>query len=167
VRKQRKIQFIYPKFRRFYQVLAEWSPLFRTTDYEADAHTRTPPYLAFPLLAPLTPRDIEIDFLDALDLSRLDADLYCLHVKTEMAPRAFQLADEVVGPELSGVDIVPIKTVTGECFSASGPLQCIAAVEYLAHLAPDGRGTTPPAALVSSMGYDGTYAAMVFSGSYV
>lgn len=97
MRKLRKIQFIYPKFRRFYQVLAEWSPLFRTTDYEADARTRTPPCLAFPILAALTPSDVEIAFLDdridQLDMARLDADLYCLHVKTEMAPRAYQLAD--------------------------------------------------------------------------
>ena len=97
MRKLRKIQFIYPKFRRFYQVLTEWSPLFRTTDYEADARTRTPPCLAFPILAALTPSDVEIAFLDdridQLDMARLDADLYCLHVKTEMAPRAYQLAD--------------------------------------------------------------------------
>jgi 3-oxoacyl-(acyl-carrier-protein) synthase len=76
-----------------------------------------------------------------------------------------QLLRDVFGPQLSGVDIVPIKTVTGECFSASGPLQCIAAVEYLAHVAPGLSRDDPPAALVSSMGYDGTYAAMVFSGS--
>lgn len=87
MRKLRKLQFIYPKFRRFYQVLADWSPLFRTTDYEADARTRTPPCLGFPLLAALTPSDVEIGFLDdridQLDMSRLDADLYCLHVNTE------------------------------------------------------------------------------------
>ena len=75
MRKLRKIQFIYPKFRRFYQVLAEWSPLFRTTDYEADARTRTPPCLAFPILAALTPSDVEIAFLDdridQLDMANL------------------------------------------------------------------------------------------------
>ena len=34
----------------------------------------------------MTPKDVEIDFIDdridELDMSRLDADLYCIHVKT-------------------------------------------------------------------------------------
>lgn len=97
--KLRKIQFIYPKFRRFYQVLGEWSPLFAKRDYDAHSYSRTPPCLAFPILAAMTPKEIEIAFLDdrieEMDLSDLDADLYCLHVKTEMAPRAYELADQL------------------------------------------------------------------------
>lgn len=170
MRKLRKIQFIYPKVRRFYRVLAEWSPLFRTTDYEADAHTRTPPCLAFPLLAALTPRDIEIDFLDdridALELSRLDADLYCLHVKTEMAPRAYQLADEVFGP-LSGVDIVPIQRSQA---NASAPrAHSSASRQWNTWLIwhPDGRGTTRPPHWSAAWATTVLTQQRVFSGSYV
>src|SRR5947207_7910317 len=72
---------------------------FSTRDYNACSDTRTPPCLAFPILAALTPSDIEIAFIDdrleELDMSDLDAELYCLHVKTEMAPRAYELADRL------------------------------------------------------------------------
>ena len=97
--KLQKIQFVYPKFRRFYQVLGEWSTRFATKDYDAHAHSRTPPCLAFPILAAMTPKEIEIAVLDdrveKLAMNHLDADLYCLHVKTEMAPRAYELADQL------------------------------------------------------------------------
>ena len=73
-----------------------------------------------------------------------------------------QLLRDVFGTRLSAVDIIPIKAVTGECFSASGPLQCIAAVEYLANVAPARSPDETPAALVSGMGYDGQFAATVF-----
>ena len=97
--KLERILFIYPRFRRFYQVLAEWYPSFGKRDYDAYAASRTPPCLAFPILAALTPDHIQIDFLDdridELDMDNLDADLYCLHIKTEMAPRAYELADQL------------------------------------------------------------------------
>jgi 3-oxoacyl-[acyl-carrier-protein] synthase II len=76
-----------------------------------------------------------------------------------------QFLRDVFGSRFSAVDIVPIKPVTGECFSASGPLQCIAAVEYLANVAHTTTRDHTPAALVSGMGYDGTFAATVFSRS--
>jgi 3-oxoacyl-(acyl-carrier-protein) synthase len=76
-----------------------------------------------------------------------------------------ELLRDVFDTRLSAVDIVPIKPITGECFSASGPLQCIAAVEYLAHMASGRSPNDTRAALVSGMGYDGTFAATVFSGS--
>jgi hypothetical protein len=97
--KLKKIQFIYPKFRRFYRVLAEWSPRFGGRDYDAYAESRTPPCLAFPILAAMTPAHIELVFnddrIEELDFSNLDADLYCLHVKTEMALRAYELSDRL------------------------------------------------------------------------
>src|SRR5207245_5615969 len=99
LRKLRKIEFVYPKFRRFYQVLAEWSPKFAAKDYDAHAYSRTPPCLAFPILAAMTPQEIEIGFvddrIDEIKMNDLDADLYCLHVKTEMALRAYELADQL------------------------------------------------------------------------
>jgi 3-oxoacyl-[acyl-carrier-protein] synthase II len=76
-----------------------------------------------------------------------------------------QLLRDVLGSRLSAVDIVPVKRVIGECFGAFGPLQCIAAVEYLANVAPERSADGPCAALVSSVGYDGTFAATVFSRS--
>lgn len=75
------------------------------------------------------------------------------------------LLREVFGARLSAVDIVPTKPITGECFSASGPLQCIAAVEYLVRAAHATSRYKTPAALVCSTGYDGTFAATVFSRS--
>ena len=97
--KLKKIQFIYPRFRRFYKVLAKWSPIFGNRDYEAYSDSRTPPCLAFPILAAMTPKGIELGFLDdrleELDVSCLDADLYAIHVKTEMAPRAYEIADKL------------------------------------------------------------------------
>src|SRR5437879_8840890 len=47
----------------------------------------------------MTPQEIEIDFLDdridEMEMNDLEADLYCLHVKTEMAFRAYELADQL------------------------------------------------------------------------
>src|SRR5438445_11315507 len=95
-RKLRKIEFVYPKFRRFYQVLAEWSPKFAAKDYDAHAYSRTPPCLAFPIFAAMTPHAIEIgsvaDRIEDIKMNDLDADLYCLHVKREMAARTYELA---------------------------------------------------------------------------
>jgi radical SAM superfamily enzyme YgiQ (UPF0313 family) len=93
------IVFIYPRFKRFYQTLSEWSPRFAGTDYEKSAETRTPPCLAFPLLAAMTPPHIEIRFHDdrvsSLDELPMDSDLYAIHIKTEMATRAYELADHL------------------------------------------------------------------------
>jgi 3-oxoacyl-[acyl-carrier-protein] synthase II len=74
-----------------------------------------------------------------------------------------QLLSDVFDSHLAAVEIIRVKAVTGECFGASGPLQCIAAVEYLASGTPERSGDDAPGALVSALGYDGTFAAMVFS----
>jgi hypothetical protein len=74
-----------------------------------------------------------------------------------------QLLDDVFDSQLSAVEIIPIKAVTGECFGASGPLQCIAAVEYLAGAVPARSPDNKPGALISVLGYDGTFGATVFS----
>lgn len=88
------------------------------------------------------------------------------------------LLRELFGKQLPSILVCPIKTVTGECFAASGPLQCLAAV-YAVALAPDGPGgatgllnngtdlwlaeqiSRQSTALVYSAGYDGTFAALV------
>ena len=76
-----------------------------------------------------------------------------------------QLLRELFGARLSALDILPIKTVTGECFAASGPLQCVAAVEYLAHTTSPQLLSDRTGVLISALGYDGTYAATVFTRS--
>src|SRR2546425_420446 len=89
-----------------------------------------------------------------------------------------ELLQEVFGERLESVLIVPVKHITGECFAASGPLQCLAAVCAVA-FAPEGpllgvqlarKGAKPQwaeqigsvsTALVYSAGYDGTFSALV------
>ena len=75
-----------------------------------------------------------------------------------------QVLREVLCDRLRTIDIVPIKAVTGECFGAAGPLQCVAAVHYLACAAHTPEVSDTAAALVCSSGYDGTFAATVFRG---
>ncbi len=92
----------------------------------------------------------------------------------------FELAllEKIFGEGLGSKVVCPIKRVTGECFAASGALQCLAAV-YAVSRAPEesraparsprngselklaeelGRCST---ALVYSAGYDGTFSALV------
>jgi hypothetical protein len=136
VRKLRKLHFIYPKFRRFYQVPAEWSPLFRAA-VAASGLDLTEIVAVFP------------------------SDDGCPGEDDFEA----QLFREVSGTRLSAVEIVPTKPVTGECFSASDPLRCIGAVRYLEIAAHTSSPDDRPAARVSSTGYDGTFAATVLSRS--
>ena len=85
----------------------------------------------------------------------------------------------IFGDRLGSVAVYPIKSVIGECFAASGPLQCIAAVHTINHgtLSTD-RGPGPsngflPAvrlgrctrALVLCVGLDQTYSAMVLAST--
>ncbi len=76
-----------------------------------------------------------------------------------------QLLHKVFGPRLSTLDMVPVKAVTGECFAAAGALQCIAAVEYLAHEPPAMLHDDPLGVLILGVGYDGTFGAAVFGRS--
>ncbi len=82
---------------------------------------------------------------------------------------------QIFGDRLGSVAVYAIKSVVGECFAASGPLQCIAAVHAINHgkLSPDrdpgsSTGSLPAVrlgrctrALVLCVGLDHTYAAMV------
>lgn len=88
------------------------------------------------------------------------------------------LLRDVFGERLASILICPVKGITGECFAASGPLQCLAAV-YAVSQAPEGPGSAVrlagngsglllgqqigrrSKALVYSIGYDGTLTALV------
>jgi len=88
------------------------------------------------------------------------------------------LLRDVFGEQLESVLICPVKHITGECFAASGPLQCVAAV-YAVSSTPEGpllgvrlvRNRDEPqwvervrpisTALVYSAGYDGTFSALL------
>ena len=85
------------------------------------------------------------------------------------------LLGELFAERLPSVHVLPVKAVTGECFAASGPLQCLAAV-YAVARAPEAASEAGPASeaplqlpdtitrqrsvLVYSTGYDGTFAAV-------
>ena len=88
------------------------------------------------------------------------------------------LLRDVFGERLESVLVCPVKHITGECFAASGPLQCLAAV-YAVSSTPEGpllgvrlvrngdelqcveRVRPISTALVYSAGYDGTFSALV------
>jgi 3-oxoacyl-[acyl-carrier-protein] synthase II len=83
------------------------------------------------------------------------------------------------GAHLDRIPIYPVKALVGECFTAAGPLQCMAAL-YALTLPPSLPRETPPTsvsgidglllldtivpcrkALIYSMGLDGTFAALI------
>jgi len=88
------------------------------------------------------------------------------------------LLRDVFGERLESILVCPVKHITGECFAASGPLQCLAAV-YAVSSTPEGpllgvrlvrngdelqcveRVRPISTALVYSAGYDGTFSALV------
>ncbi|MCZ6820873.1 MAG: beta-ketoacyl synthase N-terminal-like domain-containing protein [Calditrichaeota bacterium] len=82
---------------------------------------------------------------------------------------------EVFGSRLQSIPLYPIESIIGECFTAAGPLQCIAAT-YALHMETDPTkhpqtranglllpNTISPCrmALVSSLGFDHTFSAMI------
>lgn len=73
-----------------------------------------------------------------------------------------ELLERLFGRGLLSLDVVAIKPVTGECLAASGALQCLAAVQYLAQSTRADRHRPPAAALVYTCGLDGTFASAIF-----
>jgi len=88
-----------------------------------------------------------------------------------------ELLGKVFGERLESVLVVPVKHIAGECFAASGPLQCLAAVCAVAfssqgpllgiRLARNGAKpqwaeqiSPVSTALVYSAGYDGTFSVL-------
>lgn len=88
------------------------------------------------------------------------------------------LLKEIFGNELPSIPVFPTKMLIGECFAASGVMQCLAAV-YAVGLAPDGPCSTTrlcsngtglalaeqigrrSLTLVYSSGYDGTFSSLI------
>lgn len=116
--------------------------------------------------ADMTPDDVEAIFSSAN--GSIEGDTFDL-----------QVLQHVFGSSLASIAVYPIKAITGDCFTASGPLQCIAAIYamtstqknhnsgmHTAHGGPEGmllpdtiRACTN--ALIYSFGLDQSYAALV------
>ena len=90
-----KISFVYPRFEKFLSS----NPDLDTglTEYFLGNFT-TPPSLGIPILASLTPKDIDIEFIDDNNGDPLDfdspRDLVAINCFTPQASRAFEIADE-------------------------------------------------------------------------
>jgi 3-oxoacyl-[acyl-carrier-protein] synthase II len=90
-----KISFVYPRFPKF---LDNNPDLDRgLIDYFLGDFT-TPPSLGIPIMASLTPPDVEIELLDDNSGDRIDyaapTDLVAINCFTPQATRAFEIADE-------------------------------------------------------------------------
>ncbi len=110
-----------------------------------------------------------------VQLSDIDAVFPSANGNAEGDKFERELLQEIFGSRLGSVLIFPIKSITGECFAASGALQCLAAV-YAVGLAPERpvpairKGTElflaehivrQTTALVYSAGYDGSFSTLV------
>ena len=89
-----KVTFIYPRFEKFLSGLPELDS--GLIDYFLGNFT-TPPSLGIPILAALTPSDIEIEFVDDNGGMPVDfdapTDLVAINCFTPQATRAFEIAD--------------------------------------------------------------------------
>jgi 3-oxoacyl-[acyl-carrier-protein] synthase II len=89
-----KVTFVYPRFEKFLSSMPELDD--GLTSYFLGDFT-TPPSLGIPILASLTPPDVELEFIDdnsgqPLNLET-DADLIAINCFTPQATRAFEIAD--------------------------------------------------------------------------
>jgi len=88
-----KITFIYPRFEKF---LSSTDFDYGVVNYFLGDFT-TPPSLGIPIMASLTPPDIEIEFIDDNSGDRIDytahTDLVAINCFTPQAMRAFEIAD--------------------------------------------------------------------------
>jgi 3-oxoacyl-[acyl-carrier-protein] synthase II len=89
-----KITFVYPRFEKFLSSLPELEP--GLVEYYLGDYT-TPPSLGIPLLAALTPPEIEVELLDDNSGQPIDydlpTDLVAINCFTPQATRAFEIAD--------------------------------------------------------------------------
>jgi 3-oxoacyl-(acyl-carrier-protein) synthase len=118
--------------------------------------------------------------LTAAGLECSDIDVVFPSANGTIAGDAFELVllHELFGKDLPSILVCPVKAFVGECFAASGVLQCLGAV-YAVGRAPEGpssyvswpcdgtelrvaeRIQRRSTALVYSAGYDGTFSALV------
>jgi len=118
--------------------------------------------------------------LTAAGLECSDVDVIFPSANGTITGDAFELAllCELFGKDLPSILVCPVKALVGECFAASGVLQCLGAV-YAVGRAPEGLSSyvSSPCdgtelriaerihrrstALVYSAGYDGTFSALV------
>jgi 3-oxoacyl-[acyl-carrier-protein] synthase II len=89
-----KITFVYPRFKKFLESLPELDQ--GLVNYFLGDFT-TPPSLGIPLLAALTPPDIEVELIDDNSGQPIpyatDTDLVAINCFTPQASRAFEIAD--------------------------------------------------------------------------
>jgi 3-oxoacyl-[acyl-carrier-protein] synthase II len=89
-----KISFVYPRFEKFLRSVPELDA--GLIDYFLGDYT-TPPSLGIPLLAALTPPEIEVELIDDNSGQPVDydapTDLVAINCFTPQATRAFELAD--------------------------------------------------------------------------
>ena len=90
-----KVTFVYPRFEKFLTSLPELDR--GLADYFLGNFT-TPPSLGIPILASLTPPDVEVELLDDNSGQPLDydapTDLVAINCFTPQAARAFEIADQ-------------------------------------------------------------------------
>lgn len=90
-----KVTFVYPRFEKFLSGVPELQA--GLVEYFLGNFT-TPPSLGIPILAALTPPEVEIAFIDDNSGERIDydapTDLVAINCFTPQATRAFEIADE-------------------------------------------------------------------------
>jgi len=89
-----RVTFVYPRFEKFLTSLPELDP--GVVDYSLGNFT-TPPSLGIPILASLTPPDVEVELLDDNGGQSINydapTDLVAINSFTPQATRAFEIAD--------------------------------------------------------------------------
>lgn len=114
-----KVTFIYPRFRKFNDDVAQFDPGF--VEYFLADFT-TPPSLGIPIMASWTPPEVEIELIDdncgeAIDYTA-PTDLVAINCFTPQATRAFEIADEY---RRHGK-----KVIMGGFFPSMAPDECLA-----------------------------------------
>ena len=113
-----KVTFVYPRFEKFLDGLPELDG--QLADYSLGKFTM-PPSLGIPILAALTPPDVQVQLIDDNRADPIDyageADLVAISCFTPQATRAFEIADNY---RQHGKTVV-----MGGLFPSSMPEECL------------------------------------------
>ncbi|MDD5306197.1 MAG: radical SAM protein [Deltaproteobacteria bacterium] len=113
-----KVTFVYPRFKKFLESIPD---LDRELVDHFLGNFTTPPSLGIPILAALTPKDVEVELVDDNRGDPVDfgakTDLVAVNCFTPQATRAFELAD--------GYRAAGKKVVMGGFFPSTMPDECL------------------------------------------
>ena len=127
-----KVTFVYPKFEKFLESVEKMSS---EREFFTVGKFTCPPSLGIPILASVTPGDVEINFVDDNAGEKIDfddgTDIYAINSFTPQGTRALEIAAECKARGKTVVAGGMFPSFMSEEFSGLVDSVCIGEGEYL------------------------------------